>query len=248
MDYLSFTNGLFKELKSFKGYSNLNLVCKILMAIATLPFTLAALVCVIAYYILGFFKNAIAMPAEDLEAWVDKRKSGEHFLPTAVIYLVALPFIFLLRVVYSLMSIVFYFMWFEIMMFTFVATLGGVRWQPFVNKAKYDEEYAWDYKLDGTVLNIASAIIAIVSIILVIVLYENAFTIALLIEAIAIALVFMKSYVCKASDFYNMVSAAAKKSSEDSFPLNENKTSSTQTPASETDDNSGNTNNTPFSF
>ena len=84
MDYLSFANGLLGEIKAFKSYKKLNIACRVLMAIAVSPFIVLAGLCAIAYYVLIFLKNASTMPADELEAWLDKRKNGEQAGPTAI--------------------------------------------------------------------------------------------------------------------------------------------------------------------
>ena len=40
----------------------------------------------------------------------------------------------------------FYVLWFIIMAFVYISTLGGVRWQPYLHDANFDEKYEYDLK------------------------------------------------------------------------------------------------------
>ena len=46
----------------------------------------------------------------------------------------------------ALTATLFYFQWFGLMLNVYLVTLGGVKWQPFLLEAKYDEEVEWDLK------------------------------------------------------------------------------------------------------
>ena len=116
------------------------------MFILMLPFTVVAAMGTVFYYVLLFLRNGSQIGADELEHWLNKRKAGVHFLPEAVLYLVTIPFIFLLRVFVTIFSGILYLIWFEIMATSFLATLGGIRWQPYLNTVNYDQEYTWSFK------------------------------------------------------------------------------------------------------
>ena len=154
MDYSSYVKGLTKEVLRVKSYSRLNPVLRVILFILMLPFTVLSVLLSVSYCVLVFVRNACAIPADELEIWLNKKKDGEHFLIEAVIYLIAIPFVFTCRVLLSVFSLFFYFVWFFIMAGTYVATLGGVRWQPYLNSASYDKEYAWTNKNTKMTLNV----------------------------------------------------------------------------------------------
>ena len=145
MDYSLSIKSLYKEISRIKSYSRLNPILRAVMFILMLPFTIAAAMGIIFYYVLLFLRNGSQIGADELEQWLNKRKADSHFLPEAVLYLVTIPFIFLLRVFVTIFSGFLYFTWFEIMATAFLASLGGIRWQPYLNTVNYDQEYTWSF-------------------------------------------------------------------------------------------------------
>ena len=69
-----------------------------------------------------------------------------------------MPFIFLCNIVLALFSFYFYILWFLIMAVTYVITLGGIRWQPFVTEAEYDGEFNYGTAPDKKKANIITLI------------------------------------------------------------------------------------------
>ena len=146
MDYSLSIKSLCKEISRIKSYSRLNPFLRAVMFILMLPFTIIAATGTVFYYVLLFLRNGSQIGADELEHWLNKRKSGAHFLPEAVLYLVTIPFIFMLRVFVTIFSGFLYITWFEIMAAAFLATLGGIRWQPYLNTVNFDQEYTWSFK------------------------------------------------------------------------------------------------------
>lgn len=139
MNYSLLMRGLLDECLLFSHYKSLSRPAKVFMAIATAPVILLGAVLVAAYYCLLFLYQAFSMPADSLEAWVKNQKQEVKHATEAVIYLISMPFIFASRVMLAMLSVVFYFLWFELMVVAYIATLGGIRWQPFINCARFDE-------------------------------------------------------------------------------------------------------------
>ena len=158
MDYSSYINGLLREASRVKSYSQLNPVLRVIIFILMLPFTALSISLAVSYHVLVFMRSACSIPTDELEIWLNKKKDGEHFLVEAVIYLITIPLIFFCRVLLSIFSLCFYFIWFFIMVGTYVATLGGVRWQPYLNSVSYDKEYAWTNKNTRKTLNVFAVV------------------------------------------------------------------------------------------
>lgn len=154
MDYSSSIKNLFHEISFQASYSRLHPVLRIVMTILMLPFIVLGAFFAIVYYLLLFLKNGSQISVEELEAWLNKRKEGAHFVPEAVLYFVTIPCIFFFRVLLTIFSGVLYFVWAFLMLCAYVATLGGIRWQPYLNRVSYDKEYTWDFKHSNTVFNV----------------------------------------------------------------------------------------------
>ena len=153
MDYSSSIRSLFKEIARQKSYSRINPVLRVITIILMLPFVAVAAVAVAVFYVLLFLRNGSQIAVDELEAWLNKRKEGAHCAPESVLYFVTIPTIFLFRVLITLFSGFLYFTWFTIMCGTYVSSLGGVRWQPYLNKVSYDVEYSWSFKRSKTTFN-----------------------------------------------------------------------------------------------
>ena len=155
MDYSVSVKKLFKELARIKSYSCLRPVLRIVMTVLMLPFIIGGASMAVVYCVLCFFRNTWQIISDELESWLEKKEQGKHWGPVTVLYLVTFPFIFLVR---SMMAFVFsgalYITWFVLMTFVYIASLGGVRWQPQLNKVDYDREYTWDFKHSDKVFNV----------------------------------------------------------------------------------------------
>lgn len=159
MDYSLSIKNLFAEVSRLKSYSRLHPVLRVIVTIFMLPFIVSAAAMVVVYSVLCFFRNAWQIISDELESWLKSKEQDKHWGPTVVIYYVSLPFIFLVR---ALMAVVFsgaiYIAWFFIMMFAYVASLGSIRWQPYLNKVDYSKEYCWGFKHSDKAFNVLAII------------------------------------------------------------------------------------------
>ena len=133
MDYQKSIQTLLKEAKAGTSYYQLAKPYRVFLWIALFPLYVLEMSLIISYYVMLFLYNAMMSPVTYLESWQDKKKDGVFHATQAVIYFVSTPFIFLLRIVLSMMSFAFFFLWFYLMCTTYIVTLGGVKWQPFIN-------------------------------------------------------------------------------------------------------------------
>lgn len=138
MNYGALIKGLREEIKTGHQYKNLGSPYSALAFIAMLPFIIVTVSMFIGMYCLLFLYNAFLSGTQYLESWLDTNKKNLHPATEAVLYFCTIPTIFAMRVALSVFSLFFYFSWFNLMCSTYVSTLGGVRWQPFVSEATYD--------------------------------------------------------------------------------------------------------------
>ncbi|MBO5736333.1 MAG: hypothetical protein J6S04_00855, partial [Clostridia bacterium] len=139
MDYPKSIKSLLKEARAGVSYQQLSKPYRAFLKIALFPIYIVEVALIMAYYIQLFFYNAMMSPVNYLEAWQEKKKEGIQHATQAVLYFVSTPAIFFFRVIISLMSFSFFFQWFLLMCFTYLATLGGVEWQPYINVAPEKE-------------------------------------------------------------------------------------------------------------
>ena len=154
MNYSLSIKKLFREVARQKSYSRLHPALRIVMLILMLPFIVVAGSAAVVYHVLLFFRNGSQIAADELEMWLNKRKEGTHCAPESVLYFVTIPFIFFLRVLLTYFSGFLYFTWFTIMCSTYIASIGGIRWQPYLNTVSYDAEYAWSFKHSNKTFNV----------------------------------------------------------------------------------------------
>ena len=145
MDYLALAKSFRTEVAYKLQYRKIDSPFNALMYIAVLPFTVSYLFTMLSYYVLAFLYNCFASAVNYLEAWLKGAKKDVHPATEAVLYFVTIPFIFFSHVMLSVFAIFFYFNWFFLQCYGYVYTLGGIRWQPFINTATFDEDSIADY-------------------------------------------------------------------------------------------------------
>lgn len=163
MNYTTLFTNLKTELKDFCQYKQLPILFRIFAVIATLPFWISFVLLIVAQYIYLFFLNGFAASSDYLEKWLTEIRKGVNTYTTeAVIYLTCLPTIFVLKCFLSIFSVIFYFGWFFTMCSGYIASLGGIKWQPFISNAKFDK----NEKLTPTTNITAGKIIVLIGAIL----------------------------------------------------------------------------------
>ena len=139
MNYSLLFKNYKKELFSKLQYEKLDPTFRILAYIATIPFWAFEFLVIGFEYVYLFFFNCFASSADYLESWVKETRKEVKHATEAVIYFVSMPFIFFLRCILSFFSGAFFILWFISQCFGYIASLGGIRWQPFINSAVYDD-------------------------------------------------------------------------------------------------------------
>ena len=142
MDYQKSIENLLQEAKAGVSYKRLEKPYRTFAKIALFPLYVVEIALIIAYYVQLFFYNALMSPVTYLEEWQNKSKDGIFHATQAVLFFVTTPFIFFLRVMLSMISFGFFFLWFFLMCYTYLVTLGGIQWQPCINITKEKPENA----------------------------------------------------------------------------------------------------------
>ena len=125
-------------------YKNLSSSNRVFAFIGVFPFIATSVIGIILYEILNFFYNIVASAVKYLEAWVDDKKKDVQHATEAVLYFVTMPWIFFCNVLLSFAAVFFYLIWFVVECVLYIATLGGIKWQPYINNASYDEPNTWE--------------------------------------------------------------------------------------------------------
>lgn len=139
MNYSALFSNLRKEIFTQPQYKNLNPGARVLAVIAAIPFILCYLSLLLSAYVTIFAFNCLASSVDYLEGWVKETKKDINQWTEPVLYFVTMPQIFFMRSILSAFSISFYILWFYMMCFAYIATFGGIRWQPFISYAQFDE-------------------------------------------------------------------------------------------------------------
>ena len=157
MNYSALFKDFKKELFASIQYKHLGSPFKAFGFVAAIPFWIVYFAVMCTQYVTLFFFNCLASCSDYLEAWVKETKKDVNPITEAVLYLVTMPFIFFTRCLLSIFSIYFYMLWFFLMCVSYIASLGGIRWQPFITTAKFD-----NVKCTATTNKIAGNVISII--------------------------------------------------------------------------------------
>ena len=139
MDYSLLVKGLFKEAKQLVQFKKLTTCKKVFAIIALVPLIVSTFCSYITYYVTLFLYKGIVSPLDFLHKIVRSEGQEVKHATQAVIYWISWPVIFSLYLLNSFFTILFYFNWFVLMLNTYLVTLCGVRWQPFVTDATYED-------------------------------------------------------------------------------------------------------------
>ena len=150
MEYIALLKGVLLE--AFEGlqYKRLPVGVRALTLIGLLPFILLAAIYAGVLAVWSLWHAAIFCAADYLEAWLESKRAGLGVAAEAVLYLVALPAIVLLRLTLALTTILLFFVWFFLQAFLYIATLGGICWQPFLNRVAARERHSLASRTDPT--------------------------------------------------------------------------------------------------
>ena len=138
MDYKNKLLSLIKEANLVPQYKRLPRFFRFLLVISMLPVICFDFCLIIDYFILAFIHKGLSTPFDILYDFVHKERKDANDLTNAAICLVTMPGLFIFKALLAIFSFVFYIQWFAIMCATYIATLGGIRWQPYILEATFD--------------------------------------------------------------------------------------------------------------
>lgn len=132
MNYSECIQSLSREVKEKRQRKELSMPLRVFSVFGLLPFVILAFLQMIGFYVTLFFYKATASLADYLEGWVDDKKKDVRHATEAVLFFVTMPFIFFVRILLSIFSIIFYISWFFLQVFTYITSLGGIVWTPYI--------------------------------------------------------------------------------------------------------------------
>ncbi len=160
MNYSKLIKDLTAEMKKGVQYARIPSPYKIFLIVAMIPFIVSFILSKLTYWITLFFYKMISAPADYLSGWLKGQKDEVHHATQAVMYFICLPFIFFLQILLSISALTFFFQWFFLMIQGYILTLGGIKWQPFITEAKFEDDGTeYTLKPDLTVSTIFACVV-----------------------------------------------------------------------------------------
>ena len=140
MNYSKLLQQLTAEMKT-KGtrWSQMKKGLKIFLIIVFVPFIVSFILNKIVFWLTMFFYQLLGAPAGHLHHWLHAEKDTVQHATQAVLYAICMPVVFGLEVILSLASFLFYIEWFVLQVHAIIITLGGSKFQPFLNEASFEE-------------------------------------------------------------------------------------------------------------
>lgn len=138
MDYNKKLFDLLKEARTLVQYKRLPVIFRILLFIPMLPLIIHDALLIAGYLISAFIYQGISTPFNIVHDFVKKEREGVKDLAEAAICLIATPLLLIYQLFLALFSFGFYISWFFIMLYTYIITLGGIKWQPYIKEATFD--------------------------------------------------------------------------------------------------------------
>lgn len=171
MNYFALLKGFCKEAFDLKQYKHLGPIFGTIAFIAVLPFVITSISLMLTIVVLGFVYNALESSVRFLESWLEEQKKSVRHATEAVLYFICMPWIFFCMALLSSFAMIFYFLWFSLQVSAFIATLGGISWQPFITYASYSANKKWRVTTNS-IASIITVIALFVFFIVYIILYS----------------------------------------------------------------------------
>ncbi len=159
MNYSLYFKSLVKEATDGKQYKRLATAGKVFGFIGVFPFIVASVLLSIAFNVYIFVFNLLSCSVDYLESWLKSKKDDSRWFGEGVIFLVALPFVFLNHILLSFLTISFFVIWFFMQCTFYIATLGGTRWQPYISKVDLNDGKHFVATTNITAGNVTSIVI-----------------------------------------------------------------------------------------
>lgn len=193
MHYSTLMKGLLSEIKQGVQYKRMITPIKVLAIIAMAPWVATFEILSFIYRVCLFVYKALAAPASHLHQWMKEQKDEVKHATQAVLYAVCLPVIFLFQIALSLFSIVFYLVWFVYMLNGYILSFGGIKWQPSIADASYENsDVSGNYKpgFVGTTVFVSMTF----GFLALALLFGLIFAVAPFVETLALMMIFAGAY------------------------------------------------------
>ena len=159
MDYLKLIKDLTADMRKISQYKRIASPFRFFILVAMLPLLVTFAISRLVFWLTLFFQKMFESPASHLHAWLKGQKDEVNHATQAIMYLVCLPFIFTLQIILSFFTVSFYFQWFIIMIQAYILTLGGIKWQPFINEATFEDDgVEYTYRPQSTAVAVYSCV------------------------------------------------------------------------------------------
>lgn len=150
MNYLNLIKCLVAEATEMKQYKNLKAPYSVFAFIGLSPIILFSVFSILMFVAMSFLYEGVASGVHFLEKWIEEKRKDLHPATEAVLYFCTIPTVFFMNVLLSSFALTFYLSWFSVQVYTFYATLGGIRWQPSIMDATYDDVAELEIKTNKT--------------------------------------------------------------------------------------------------
>ena len=146
MDVISKMQGLINEAKKGIQFKRMNAFEKVIIILGLLPIIACTLVVMLLLYMTNFFYKIFLTPLEKLHNVIKEERNEIKHATQFWLYVVSWPLIFTMYIYKASMSFALSVQWFILMIFAYLVTLGGVKWQPFLHEADYSVQEDYDLK------------------------------------------------------------------------------------------------------
>lgn len=150
MDYKQKIKEITQALKDCKRKDDLTPSEVAFAVIGRIPLFIVWALLMASYHVMVFFYEAASAPIHYLESWQQTTKKDVGKAAECAIYFVTTPTIFFLRVLLAASGVGFFFLWFFIMLTSYIITAGEIQWRPYITADDYKAQtWTLEDRLDG---------------------------------------------------------------------------------------------------
>ncbi len=132
MDLFGIYTDFVKEVLSFRNYRRMSVLKAILSALVVIPFIIGFIFLMLIYGLILIMYKFINAPTDFLYSFLKQEGKEVKHGTQAVMYLIAFPLIFMLKVIFGMLILILFFVHMFATLIGFVATLGGITFSPFL--------------------------------------------------------------------------------------------------------------------
>ena len=154
MDLFNKFQDLVKESLLCKSYKGMSVITRILCIIAIAPVIAVYVGMLLVYWLLAVIYRFSCNIADYIHAFVAKERGEVRHATEAVVYVVAFPWIFAMKLISGVFAFLIMIAHFFTSMVGYVATFGGIKFSPFVldDVDRFDNRDAVKHKTAGLII------------------------------------------------------------------------------------------------